>query len=108
MAMACTQPDEYVVQILEEVEQSARHRDDSLTLVDILDLCNADSDLVNAATVPTKFELLGRGGLLGTMKDKLIDYASRFTVGESETELRSAELCNATCKSLNLYDRLEC
>jgi hypothetical protein len=106
MAMACSQSDEYGTQILKKAEQLSRGRDDSLTLVEILDLCNADSDLVNAATPPANSELLGRTGILGTMKHKILDYASRFAVEESEIELRSAELCNATGECLKLHHRL--
>ena len=102
MAMACSQPDEYGTQILKEAERLSRGRDDSLTLVEILDLCNADDDLVNAATPPKNSELLSSTGLLGTMKHKILDYASRFAVKEGEIELRSAELCNATCEFLKL------
>ena len=100
MAMACTQPDEYGIQVLKEAEELSHHRNDHLTLVEILDLCNADKALCSAAILPLDFNLLGRGGILGTMKDKILEYASRFMVTDTDMELRSAELCNATCEFL--------
>ncbi|KAF9874679.1 hypothetical protein CkaCkLH20_07816 [Colletotrichum karsti] len=95
LAMACTQNDEEVATAMLEIEERASGREDRLNLVEILDACAADKKLVDSLH-QDMFHVIDSEGLLGTSKVDVIEHASRFTVLESEIQLKSAELCNST------------
>ncbi|KAF6831785.1 HypA protein [Colletotrichum plurivorum] len=95
LAMACTQNDDEVATAMLEIEGRASRREDRSSLAEILDACAADEELIDSLR-EDPFHIFDSEGLFGTSKAKLVEYASRYTVLETEVELRSAELCNAT------------
>lgn len=98
LAMACTQFDEDVFPLLLRADDLAKTREDHQSLVEITDICAADQDLLDAAMMHP-LEFMSIKGPVGTQPEKMLEYASRYSVHEDEIAFRSAELCNATCKS---------
>jgi hypothetical protein len=99
LAMSCTQFDEDALPMLIRADEMAKTREDRLSLVEITDLCSADQTLLDAA-VFDNLTSFSKKGLIGSHPDRILEYASRYTVYEDEIAFRSAELCNASCKSI--------
>lgn len=95
LVMACTQNDPQVADFLLEVERKSEGIKDTASLVELLDLCATNEELLKNTTT-NMFHLLDEEGILGRARDKLLGYASRFVVAPEECHVRSAELCNAT------------
>ncbi|KAJ5654860.1 hypothetical protein N7490_001863 [Penicillium lividum] len=105
LAMSCTQFDEDALPLLIRAEEMAKTRQDRLSLVEITDLCSADQILLDSA-VFENLNFFSVKGLVGSHPDRILEYASRYTVNEDEIALRSAELCNASSYIMAAAQRL--
>jgi hypothetical protein len=99
LAMACSQFDEDAFPLLIRADEIAQSRQDRLNLLEIADLCSADQTLLDGAILHNT-DFMSRKGLVGSHPDRILEYASRYSVHEDEIAFRSAELCNASCRSI--------